>query len=273
MEKIIFWFISVILVLSSLAGCSAAGSENVRASEAAYLQSSAISIENPTGATAVYGGDSIKERTAAGREEMFKPYAPYGLTYDAVKDELSYNGTVVRWFEDYYPIGEGAQAGIDFFNEHGAVDVYAVRDLHKAPVSPNGSFDPSGKLVGLKEFSQEAFDARDIAAIKNPKKPTAVSGEEMSVAELKKMLAEYEPFGVTYHLTDEQWFFNGEKVRFFRDVLTSNGESLSGGKFSGSIRMFHGDGTIDIYAVRDYGNVNEDGNGTLTGVQAYSRQE
>ena len=34
-------------------------------------------------------------------EELFKPYAQFGLTYDASKNELTYNGKAVRWFEDY----------------------------------------------------------------------------------------------------------------------------------------------------------------------------
>lgn len=64
-------------------------------------------------------------------EEIFAVYAPYGLTYDAAKDELWYNGELVRWFEDYYPLADGEQAGIDFLNENGVVDVHGVRDFSK----------------------------------------------------------------------------------------------------------------------------------------------
>ena len=72
----------------------------------------------------------------------------------------------------------------------------------------------------------------------------------------------------------DQWYFNGEKVRFFRDVLTSNGEGLTNGKFKGSIRTLgSGDGTIDIYTVRDFDRPDAFGNGTLTGVEKYSQGE
>ena len=57
--------------------------------------------------------------------EQFRIYEPFGMTYDAYRNELYYNGKSVRWFEDYYPVGEDpqAQAGRDFFNESGVVDV------------------------------------------------------------------------------------------------------------------------------------------------------
>ena len=63
-------------------------------------------------------------------------------------------------------------------------------------------------------------------------------------------------------------------MRFCRDVLTSNGESLTGGKFKGSMRTFEStDGTIDIYTVRDFANLNDSGYGTLTGIEKYSQKE
>lgn len=58
-------------------------------------------------------------------------------------------------------------AGIDFLNESGTVDVYAVRDLESFSKAADGSVDPAGKLIGLKEFTQQEFDARDIEALKN----------------------------------------------------------------------------------------------------------
>lgn len=205
-------------------------------------------------------------------EEQFEPYAQFGLIYDADKNELRYNGKVVRWFEDYYPVSaDGAVAGKDFFQENGVVDVYAVRDLSSFVRSDDGSFDPGGKLIGVEEFSEEEFAARDIEAIKNPQPITCISGDSvLSTKELEKMAEEYAAFGVTYDAKDDQWYFNGEKVRFFRDVLSSNGESLTNGKFKGAIRTFSGDGTIDIYTVRDFSNLDISGNGTLTGIYRIS---
>ena len=207
-------------------------------------------------------------------EELFKPYAQFGLTYDASKNELTYNGKVVRWFEDYYTVENGMQAGNDFFNENGVVDVYAVRDLTSIVRAEDGSFDPGGKLTGVKEFSAEEFAARDIEAIKNPSPAVALTGDPPSAKELEDMAKEYEAFGVTYDIKNDQWYFNGEKVRFFRDVLTSNGEGLTSGKFKGSMRLLgSADGTVDIYTVRDFSRLDASGNGTLTGVEKYSQAE
>ena len=204
---------------------------------------------------------------------MFAPYEQYGMTYDAVKDELTYNGNLVRWFEDYYPISNNETAGIDFLNENGTVDVYAVRDLESFSKAADGSVDPAGKLIGLKEFTQQEFDARDIEALKNSTS-VAMAGTPLEDSETAKLVAEYETFGVTYDAAKDQWYFNGEEVRYFRDVLTSNGESLTSGKFRGEMRTLgSGVGTIDIYTVRDYGHLNSEHHGTLTGIEKYSQEE
>ncbi len=205
-------------------------------------------------------------------EDMEDSYIPM-VTYDAVKDELTYNGNLVRWFEDYYPIGNNETAGIDFLNENGTVDVYAVRDLESFSKAADSSVDPAGKLIGLKEFTQQEFDARDIEALKNSTS-VAMAGTPLEDSETAKLVAEYEAFGVTYDAEKDQWYFNGEEVRYFRDVLTSNGESLTSGKFRGEMRTLgSGVGTIDIYTVRDYGHLNSEHHGTLTGIEKYSQEE
>ena len=154
------------------------------------------------------------------------------------------------------------------------VDVYAVRDFSSIIRADDGSFDPSGKLTGVKEFSTAEFAARDVEAIKNPGPITAISGDPLSAKELEDMAKEYQAFGVTYNVKENQWYFNGEKVRFFRDVLTSNGEGLTSGKFKGSMRLLgSADGTVDIYTVRDFAHPDTSGNGTLTGIEKFSQAE
>lgn len=207
-------------------------------------------------------------------EELFKPYEVFGLTYNSEKKELQYQGKTVRWFEDYYTISDGVQAGNDFFNENGVVDVYAVRDFTGIVHFKDGSFDPSGKLVGIKEFPKAEFAARDIEAIKNPSPVTATAGDLPSAKELEDMAKEYEAFGVTYDTKNDQWYFKGEKIRFFRDVLTSNGEDLTSGKFKGTMRTLgSADGTIDIYTVRDFSSPDASGNGKLIDIKQYSQAE
>lgn len=277
-----------ILIVGGLAGCglaaaqsgsSSAGEEpsgqGFREAQESPLPREAQEPQEATSLLAVAEVDSSSYNEAA-YEEIFKPYEPFGLVYDASQNQLQYNGRPVRWFEDYYTIPDGGQAGNDFFNENGVVDIYAVRDFSSFIRSDDGSFDPSGKLVGIKEFSEEEFASRDIEALKNPPRQiTASSGEPISEKEREKMLKEYAPFGLTYDEKDDQWYLDGEKVRFCRDVLISNGESLTGGKFKGAIRTFESTdgGTIDIYTVRDFTDPNADGYGTLTGIEKYSQQE
>lgn len=264
-----------VLLVGCLAGCSTAAAS--QGGETSPISTTSPQITNTSGPSLSASAEDGGADTNISYEEQFKPYEQFGLIYDASKKELQYNGKVVRWFEDYYTIDgseNGLQAGQDFFNENGVVDVYAVRDFSNPVRADDGSFDPSGKLIGVKEFSAEEFSARDIEAIKNPPLEATTTGDPPSVKELEDMAREYEAFGVTYDIKNDQWYFNGEKVRIFQDVLTSNGESLTGGNFHGAIRtMGSANGTIDIYTVRDFTNPDANGYGTLTGVEKFSQEE
>ena len=259
------------MLMGCLAGCSTAAASQGGTSQ---LGTASPPMTEESEQTIVAVAEGNGSPTEISYEELFKPYAQFGLTYDASKNELTYNGKAVRWFEDYYTTADGSQAGRDFFNENGVVDVYAVRDFSSIIRADDGSFDPSGKLTGVKEFSTAEFAARDVEAIKNPGPITAISGDPLSAKELEDMAKEYQAFGVTYNVKENQWYFNGEKVRFFRDVLTSNGEELTSGKFKGAIRTLgSADGTIDIYTVRDFARPDTSGNGTLTGIEKFSQAE
>lgn len=265
-----------VLLVGGLTGCSASAASQDGTPQLGTSQLGTVSPQelDASSQITVAFADGDSPSNDVSYEELFKPYEQFGLTYDSGKNELKFNGKTVRWFEDYYTVEDGVQAGNDFFNEKGVVDVYAVRDLTSIVRSEDGSFDPSGKLVGVKEFSAEEFAARDIEAIKNPPPAVAIAGDPPSAKEVENMAKEYEAFGVTYDAKNDQWYFNGEKVRFFRDVLTSNGEGLTRGKFKGAIRTLgSADGTIDIYTVRDFAHPDASGNGTLTGIEKYSQAE
>lgn len=254
-----------VLLAGCLTGCGL--STEVRdggAALAAY--SSEVSNVSP----AAFSEDGEKDQEVL-YAERFRPYEPFGLLYDAEKNELRFNGELVRWFEDYYPLSEnGAQAGTDFFNKDGTVDVYAVRDRSRFVRFRDGSYDPSGILTGVEAFPEEEFAARDIKAIQNPVQITAsAGGAEMSAEDLKALAEEYAPFGVTYDFEKDQWYWNGEAVCYLRDVLTSNGERLTGGGFHGTMRTLSSrGGTICIETIRDFAHPNSLGYGVLTGIQA-----
>lgn len=253
---------------AALCGCVLAGClTGCGPSAAARSGGPALTAAGECTSLAAQAGDSEAE---AGPAERFRPYEPFGLRYDAEKDELRFDGQLVRWFEDYYPLSEdGAQAGNDFFNEDGVVDVYAVRDRSGLARRADGSYDPSGTLVGVEAFSEEAFAARDVEALRHSAPVTAVAGGgELSAEERNAMAEAYAPFGVTYDAGEDQWYYNGEAVCFFRDVLISNGESLSGGGFRGVMRTFPGErGTVRVETVRDYTRPDAFGYGTLTGIR------
>lgn len=263
MKKQIICIMSSLLLMISITACSSQA-----APQAPSLEDTA------TVGNAEYNGDGSETVTAEQMSAQYCIYEKYGMTYDAAKNELFYNGKLVRWFEDYYPLEESGNAGVDFFNEHGIIDVYAVRDFTSFAKDSDGAIDSRGELLELKEFTQEEFNARDIEAIKNSLPSTAISGSSLSSEEIDSMLDEYKKFGVTYDAQSDQWYFNGEKVRYFCDVLTSNGESLSNGKFHGTMKTLgNGNGNIDIYTIRDFSNPNAEGNGTLTDIKAYSQEE
>lgn len=255
------------LLAGCLTGCgpSAPTWGGAAQTAAVFPERSAVSAE-----ASLEDGEADREVCPA---ERFQPYEPFGLLYDAETNELWFDGRLVRWFEDYYPVSDdGGQAGNDFFNEGGVVDVHAVRDRSGLVRADDGSYDPSGILTGVAAFSEEEFAARDLEALRHPAPVTAVAGgAEMSPEERKAMAEEYAPFGVTYDAEEDQWYYNGEAVCFFRDVLISNGESLSGGGFRGVMRTFPSErGTVRLETVRDFARPNALGYGTLTGVQILS---
>ncbi len=81
-------------------------------------------------------------------------------------------------------------------------------------------------------------------------------------ATLAAMAAEYAPYGLTCD-EDHHWYLDGQRIRVFTDVLTSNGESLTSGDFHGTLRTFSGEGFIDVRTVRDYGHCDDEGHGML----------
>lgn len=94
-------------------------------------------------------------------QENFAEYEPYGLTLNKADGRLYYNGHKVRYFEDMYPVDEENLAGTVVQMPDGEVDVHSVRDLSDPIIrNEDGSFDPSGVLIGLEAYSQEEFDAR-----------------------------------------------------------------------------------------------------------------
>lgn len=213
-------------------------------------------------------------------KNVYAEYESFGLVYKEGK--LYFENMPVRCFVDYYPVGkDGNMAGKDYFDAEGVIDVQAVRDFENNRVNDDGSFDPSGRLTGVKSYPTNdspvpymidmitggGLDFTIEAAEEGNNLPGEIRMERLKDAE------EYEPFGVTYDPEEDQWYFRGEKVRYFRDILTSNGEPLTSGNFSGSMRTLSGKGTVDIYTVRDFNCKDTDGKGKLIDIKAFEEGE
>ena len=133
--------------------------------------------------------------------------------------------------------------------------------------------EAEGAPPSLSGFTQETAVAEEQAPGSGScytYEKAAVTLHNIEPEAMKAIAREYEPFGITYDAERDAWYYKGEPIRSFTDVLSSNGESLTGGNFRGVIRNFAGEGTVDVRAVRDYDQADEDGTGRLTGVEVVS---
>ena len=219
--------------------------------------------------------------------EAFSVYAPFGLSCDSVGEELYYRGRRVRIFEDVVQ-GDALQeeAGLcyelEYVDSEGAVDVRTVRD-------------ETGTLLRLEQLSEAEFQSRDLkdwtepeigvtaaegnvwtayAAVEADEDAVAAKGmtaetscAEWTQADKQAFFAEYAPFGLKYDPQTDALTYMGRAVRNFLDVRSSNGASLTGGSFRGSItQICNEDGEVDVETIRDYDHPNASGEGTLTGI-------
>ena len=68
--------------------------------------------------------------------EQYSIYEPYGMTYDKENNRFSYNGQIVRCFNDQL----SAEDTRSFFFDGGVIDVESIRD-------------DNGNLIGVKQSS------------------------------------------------------------------------------------------------------------------------
>lgn len=202
----------------------------------------------------------MQDRTADSlmdQRESYDVYAQYGLTYNETEKALYYQGKAVRIFKDEYPLADQAYQAIEKVNLQGTIDIIAKRDVNY-------------QLTGLYVLSQDDFSSRDLTSYLPPANATATAVCEsgpMTPGELKKMFDAYAHLGLTYDVSTDILTYQGKTVRSFTDVQQSNGESMNSGRFSGMITGLTNDfGVIDVETVRDYTKLDNDGNGTLTGL-------
>lgn len=188
-------------------------------------------------------------------EELLKAYSAFGLTYDEAENVMYFNGRPVRYFLDGVDIGDGTASVYEFLNEDGVVDVHTLRE---AVMNADGSADPLGRLTGIEADSQEAFDSRDISALKNTGEQVVYafaaggdSGED-SGETFGERFARYRDFGITYAEAEGvsgagNVYWNGRPVCRFSDVDPDGGAFSFTSDWQGGLcvrTVYDGDGTL-----------------------------
>ena len=213
----------------------------------------------------------VIENIPGAQAERFSAYAQFGLSYDSEQNILYYQGQRVRIFEDTYSLGDYGYSSVEHFDEQGSIDVKAERHLSNDSRNADGSYEPSGQLVGLHALSAEEFAARDLVEWTRPHVNVASSGAPMTPGEQSAIYAPYAEFGLQYDAQTDSVRYQGQVVRRFLDIHQSNGEAWESGKFSGVMTSLYNElGTVDIETIRDYTVPDAEGNGKLIGLRAES---
>lgn len=127
-------------------------------------------------------------------------YEKYGLIHEKEKGYYTYQGSIVRFFND--PV-----VGSSFTNFFtGTVDLEA-------------EYDKSNQLIGIKECTEEVFDMHT-EKYKNSgiaSMPTGTTMETGNKTDTARLLKVYEPYGITYHSEKGAWFYDNRQIGIFID--------------------------------------------------------
>lgn len=181
------------LLVGVVAGCSSSvniPSDNNTTKNVSYQAQTVSDTENAA-------NDSTTAELPGGSVD-YSIYEPYGLSYDQENYYFTYNGNVVRFFND--PI-----AGASFTNFFsGTVDIEADRD-------------EENNLVGIKECSKENYDRH--TQKHNNFNPTDTSLSTVQKGEYTPQLwlKDYADYGITYNEQSGGWYYNNQRIKILLD--------------------------------------------------------
>lgn len=249
-----------------------AGSVSTATSEdvSVVTEGSGASVSTIADACTTSEGTSVKRE----RDNTYGRYASFGMSYDAAQDALYYQGHRVRIFEDAYSLSDKSDnisVAVSHFDESGTIDVEAQRNQTVLPRNADGFYDPSKGLTGLHMLSDVEFTTRDLTQWTQPSRYEATSASSespMTAEEAEAFYTPYAEFGLVYDAKTDCLIYQGQTVHTFLDIKKTNGESLSGGCFQGTITsQTNNSGTLDVTTIRDYTDPDVEGNGKLTGMK------
>ena len=160
------------------------------------------------------------------KQVSYQEYEKFGLKYDESKNELYFDGELVRYFYDGVDVADGVQSVYcEFLNENGTVDIHTTRETIK---NADGSVNPFGRLTGIERYSQEEFDNRDLSSFYDaPGGSVYVSGFYDPTAEsFADRFDKYKEFGIEYVESENasgtgNIYYNGKLVKYFLDLSPS----------------------------------------------------
>ena len=199
--------VAALLLLTMLCGLAACG-----AAAAAQAVPDKLSYTSGVASSDV-GQTYVEQHALPPKQISYQEYEPFGLKYDESKNELYFNGELVRYFYDGVDLADGAQSVYcEFLDENGTVDIHTTRETVK---NADGSINPFGPLTGIERYSQEEFDNRDLSSFYDP---TAESFADR--------FAKYKEFGIEYVEAENasgvgNIYYNGKLVKYFLDLSPS----------------------------------------------------
>ncbi len=204
----------------------------------------------------------------------FAVYEPFGLKYDSVGKALYFQGARVRIFEDELPVLEDGYAVLQNVDKAGSVDVRAVRDERGTILRLEALSDAEFAARNLKDWTEPRVEVTAVGALdvtvgaELPAQTACTEGGEWTPAEKQAYYEKYAPYGLEYNPRTDALTYMGERVRDFTDVISSNGESRTSGRFEGTMTHIRDElGTVDIETIRDYARPDANGEGKLTGIK------
>ena len=134
--------VAALLLLTMPCGLAACGTAAAAQVVPDKVSSTSEVASSSVGQTYVY----MEQHDLPPKQVSYQEYEKFGLKYDERKNELYFDGELVRYFYDGVDVADGVQSVYcDFLNENGTVDIHKPRETLK---NANGSVNPLGRLTG-----------------------------------------------------------------------------------------------------------------------------